>query len=282
MSSMEEMEAEQKKKRRLERNRESARECRKRKKEYGEALRAQLIHLEAENLQLRLKLKIGVDPSKRDNDKAAQITARLNMMLQQECSDAEIKKEIEELQEKYADYGRDTKSSIAFHIAQLRKCLLPTQTTRTLLWLMTCAPIYHHADGSEKNESEVSEPENSQLTKLWRDLLSALKPTEEQKKKLIDFTADENSPFPVLQKKTEDSNVLIDRLDELVSAKHDTLDTVMSKLNGVLNARQVARFILWIEKNPATMQMLEMIWPHIHDFVDDAKEDESGSEGSKD
>ena len=243
MSSMEEMEAEQKKKRRLERNRESARECRKRKKEYGEALRAQLIHLEAENLQLRLKLKIGVDPSKRDNDKAAQITARLNMMLQQECSDAEIKKEIEELQEKYADYGRDTKSSIAFHIAQLRKCLLPTQTTRTLLWLMTCAPIYHHADGSEKNESEVSEPENSQLTKLWRDLLSALKPTEEQKKKLIDFTADENSPFPVLQKKTEDSNVLIDRLDELVSAKHDTLDTVMSKLNGVLNARQVYRLL---------------------------------------
>ncbi len=36
MNNLEEFEAEQKKKRRLARNRESARECRKRKKEYGE------------------------------------------------------------------------------------------------------------------------------------------------------------------------------------------------------------------------------------------------------
>lgn len=42
-----------------------------------------------------------------------------------------------------------------------------------------------------------------------------------------------------LQKKTEDSNGLLDRLDELVSTKHDTLDSVMNKLHGVLNARQV-------------------------------------------
>lgn len=101
MSNIEDFEAEQKKKRRLARNRESARECRKRKKEYGEGLRAQLIHLEAENLQLRLKLKIGVDPSKQNDDKASQITARLNMMVQQECSDADIKKEVQEVSSVY-------------------------------------------------------------------------------------------------------------------------------------------------------------------------------------
>lgn len=235
MSNLEEFEAEQKKKRRLARNRESARECRKRKKEYGEALRGQLIHLEAENLQLRLKLKIGVDPSKQ-NDKATQITARLNMMLQQECSDADIKKEVEELQEKYSDYGRDRKSSITFHISQLRKCLLPTQTTRTLLWLMSCAPLFHDRNGVEKKSSVQ---ENANLYSLWKDLLSELLPSPAQKKKLVDFSADENSPFPILQKKTEDSNGLLDRLEELVSTKHDTLDIVMNKLHGVLNARQV-------------------------------------------
>lgn len=268
MNNLEEFEAEQKKKRRLARNRESARECRKRKKEYGEALRAQLIHLEAENLQLRLKLKIGVDRSKHNGDQSALISSRLNTMLEQECSDADIKKEIEELQEKYSDYGRDRKSSIVFHISQLRKCLLPTQTTRTLLWLMSCAPMFHDRDGNEKVH------EKSELSALWKDLLSELSPSSEQKKKLVDFSADENSPFPVLQKKTEDSNRLLDRLDELVSTKHDTLDNVINKLHGVLNARQIARFILWIDKNPATMQMLEMIWPHIQDFTTSAKEED--------
>jgi hypothetical protein len=237
MSSLEDLEAQQKKKRRLARNRESARECRKRKKEYGEALRAQLIHLEAENLQLRLKLKIGVDPSKQNGDKATQITSRLDKMLQQECSDADIKKEVEELQEKYSDYGRDRKSSITFHISQLRKCLLPTQTTRTLLWLMSCAPMFHDRNGVEKS---LPASENLELCDLWKDLLSELLPTPEQKKKLVDFSADDNSPFPILQKKTEDSNRLLDRLDELVSTKHDTLDVVMNKLHGVLNARQVS------------------------------------------
>lgn len=47
-----------------------------------------------------------------------------------------------------------------------------------------------------------------------------------------------------LQKKTEDSNGLLDRLDELVSTKHDTLDIVMNKLHGVLNARQVCSGLL--------------------------------------
>jgi hypothetical protein len=44
----------------------------------------------------------------------------------------------------------------------------------------------------------------------------------------------------------------------------------------VISTSQVARFILWIEKNPATMQMLEMIWPHIQDFKADdiVKEDD--------
>ena len=27
---------------------------------------------------------------------------------------------------------------------------------------------------------------------------------------------------------------------------------------------QIAKFIVWIDQNPACMHMLEMIWPHIH------------------
>ena len=49
----------EKKLRRMEKNRESARSCRLRKKEHLEKLRAEMECLDKENVQLRLKLKIG-------------------------------------------------------------------------------------------------------------------------------------------------------------------------------------------------------------------------------
>mmetsp|Transcript_24423 Transcript_24423/g.35890 ORF Transcript_24423/g.35890 Transcript_24423/m.35890 type:complete len:323 (-) Transcript_24423:118-1086(-) len=261
MRDSERLTAEQKRKRRLARNRESARECRKRKKEYNQSLFAQLAHLEAENLQLRLKLKIGVDSSTVQDADRDDITSRLNVLLQEGGSEADIKKEIEELQEKYSDYGRDRRSSIDFHITQLRKCLLPTQTTRTLLWLMTCAPMFIDREGNEKTTQFNGDPE---VYALWQDLMAVMEPSLEQKRKLVEYTADNNSPFPALQKATDDANNILDRLDELISNKNETLDSEMKKLHGILNARQIAKFIVWIDQNPAVMQMLEMIWPHIH------------------
>jgi hypothetical protein len=37
----------------------------------------------------------------------------------------------------------------------------------------------------------------------------------------------------------------------------------MDNIQSVLSPRQIAKFILWIDKNPAVMQMLEALWPHV-------------------
>ena len=150
----------EKKRKRLERNRESARECRKRKKEKKNLLRQQLAHLEADNLQLRLKLQVGHDnasssssssssssiASNNDIDKSAYITAKLDNLIKNNASDIEIEKTIGELQEKFSDYGRDRRSAIDFHVNQLKRCLQPTQTTRAILYLMSLAPQYYDSD----------------------------------------------------------------------------------------------------------------------------------------
>lgn len=260
--SFENLTAEQKKKRRLARNRESARECRRRKKEYADSLITELTALEAENLQLRLKLKIGIDSSTIKDDERDEIINRLDVLLSQGQGnqDHEIRKEIELLQEKYSDYGRDRTGAINFHLSQLRKCLVPTQTTRTLIWLMTCAPHFHHKDGTEKPEFYST---NSELAQLWRHLLEELQPTLEQKKKLVDYTADSNSPYPELQQSTDDSNSILDRLDEIMASKNTSLASEMDNIQGILTPRQIAKFVIWIDQNPVVLHMLELFWPHM-------------------
>jgi hypothetical protein len=249
-----------KKLRRLERNRESARESRKRKKDHTESLRAQLAHLEAENLQLRLKLKVGANITTQDENSKA-IKGRIDTMLREGSSDVDIKTAIVELQEKYSDYGRDRRSAIDFHILQLRRCLLPTQTTRTILWLITCAPLFHDLHGMDKINPDTTDKE---FIELWQSLMDSVKPDADQKRKLVEFCSAEKSPYPLLQKLTDDANTLLDRLDVLVSNKNDSLDLHMTQIQGILTARQIAKFIVWIDSNPVCMQMLETIWPHIY------------------
>lgn len=234
-----------KKRKRLERNRESARECRRRKREYVESLRLQSSHLEAENLQLRIRLKSGVT-SRLDPNKL-EMTEQINKMLQEGASDAEIKKAVEELQEKYADYGRDRRSSIAFHLAQLRKCLVPTQTTRTILWLLSYAPDFLTLDGEEKPAPPGM---STDICALWSSLCKELYPSIEQRKTLVRLASggtdgDDHGPFPVLQKTTEESNRLMDRLEALISNKHNSFDYEMHQLQGILTARQVLRHLLY-------------------------------------
>jgi hypothetical protein len=248
----------EKKKRRLERNRASARQCRKRKKEKKLMLRQQLAHLEADNLQLRLKLQVGDETN---NDQSTFITSKLNEMLTEGATESDIQKTIQELQERFSDYGRDRRSAIDFHIAQLRRCLQPTQTTRAILWLMSLAPKYH-----DPITGDVRCAPTDELSSLWHSLLEEVRPDSEQKKIMMSYTIPKSShedPFLAINNATDTCNKMLDRIVEIVCNKNDSLDQEMANIQHILSARQTAKFILWIDRNPACMQMLEALWPHI-------------------
>lgn len=276
-----------KKRSRLERNRESARQCRKRKREKMSDLRQKLALLETDNLKLRLQLQVGPEARKQQEEKSREMTKRLASMIGEGSSDNDIRGAIEEMQEKFADYGRDRTSAISFHLSQLRRCLKPTQTTRTILWLMSCAPNYYNDDGSSKIIIE-----NDDTTNLWMDLHNAINPSQDQCKQLVYLA---KLPLTVLEGSTlkqsvststlaseNSSNANVDflssanyspeielnsetilaRLDDLISERNETLDQEMSEIQNVLSTSQIAKFIVWINKNPAVIQMLEALWPH--------------------
>lgn len=308
----------EKKKRRLERNRASARECRKRKKEKKQLLSQELARLEADNLQLRLKLQIGRED--RRDDQSSVITSKLNEMLSEGASEVEVLQKIQELKERFSDYGRDRRSAIDFHVAQLRRCLQPTQTTKAILWLMSLArQIHEHqaAKGqrifaqtdSSSSTSSSNTPRGSsmpasiptdyftnfpameprfdallaqdttvqaeyanfqkkweELQDLWKNLVQEVKPTADQQFLMVSYTKPDDQasdPFLQIESVTENCDKKLDRIVEIICNKNDCLDNEMASIQSILSPRQIAKFIIWIDRNPVCMQMLEALWPHL-------------------
>jgi bZIP transcription factor len=123
----------EKKLRRLEKNRLSARECRRRKREATEHVQHQINALEAENLQLRLQLQIGQEAESCIASEQSKVTEDIHNLLKSGASEADIYATLEEFKEKYADYGKSRRSSIEFHLRQIERLLMPTQTTTVVM-----------------------------------------------------------------------------------------------------------------------------------------------------
>jgi hypothetical protein len=124
----------EKKLRRLEKNRLSARECRRRKREATEHLQHEINQLEAENLQLRLQLQIGQEAESCDLiEQTRVVTQDIQNLLASGASEADIFATLEEFKEKYADYGKSRRSGIEFHLRQIERLLKPTQTTSIVM-----------------------------------------------------------------------------------------------------------------------------------------------------
>lgn len=119
----------EKKLRRMEKNRESARACRRRKKEAAKELERQIQLLEVENLRLRLQLKIGEEAEDLDKSEEEKVTHELASLISSGASEKEVDESIIYYTEKFADYGRDRRSAIDFHFRNVARLLQPTTTT---------------------------------------------------------------------------------------------------------------------------------------------------------
>ena len=123
----------EKKLRRLEKNRLSARECRRRKREATENLQREINVLEGENLRLRLQLQIGDEAEENMKREQAKLTEDIDALLKSGAPESEIFSALESFKEKHADYGRDRRSAIEFHLRNIERLLMPTQTTSIVM-----------------------------------------------------------------------------------------------------------------------------------------------------
>jgi hypothetical protein len=80
----------------------------------------------------------------------------LDALLKSGASEAEIYTRIEEYKEKFADYGRDRRSAIEFHLRNIERLLMPTQTTSVVLATLQMGSAA--AASSSSSSSSASTP----------------------------------------------------------------------------------------------------------------------------
>jgi uncharacterized protein (DUF3084 family) len=183
------------------------------------------------------------------DEDCALITTRLGKMIDDGVSDTLIQQELAMFQEKYSDYGRDRRSAIDFHLSQLRKSLLPTQTTLVFLWIVNSS-VELQAAASKQQVTQSRQ----HVLELWLSLIDELKISMEQLQQFASLLSTDKR-FTELENASQASDRMIDRLAELVSNKNESLDQEMAEVQRILSATQIAKFILWIDRNPACMQV---------------------------
>lgn len=242
-----------KRQKRLEKNRLSARECRRRKKEKVQDLEERVQKLEQENMQLRLQLRVGREALKKEEEDKWRITNQLEDMVKRNASDEAIARTIDMFKERYADYGKERQTAIRYHLDHLEKLLVPTQVTKMGLW-----SLHQEDEFYEEGQSAISSTamSGSVQNSIWHILCEHLKVTDEQKARIKGH----RSRIRLLCGELKQSLRLLGDLRGKVDVKNVSLEQEMKELQSILTPKQTAKFILWVSHNPACMQMLNKLW----------------------
>lgn len=234
-------------KQKLERNRESARECRRRKREHILGVEERCRQLERENMELRGQLKAGKEAIRQEEQEKNRVCEELEHMIQRGASEKELAEKIDNFKEQYSDYGHGRRSALNYHMHQIERLLLPTQVTKMCIWALRQDDTFWQDEEDE--------------TSLPVILAKELGLSEEQKKKIqqqrcavivvsVHMIAGFLSHVAVslcrgsislICDNLKSALALLSSLKTEVTNKNSTLDTEMDQLQNILTPTQRAK-----------------------------------------
>ena len=282
-----------KKERRKEKNRESARACRRRKKEAAQELERQIQMLEVENLKLRLQLKVGEESEEIDRTEEERLMRELEEMIRNGSSEKDVDERIFAYTEKFADYGRDRRSSMEFHLRNVGRLLRPTTTTSVAMRALEGGDEHHSMpektkeasvqkqnatrdDSSDGNTTIADEGDDDptrmslEPKQLFQYLVDYLEVDERQSKALRDSRKVARELDAALEK----SLGMLEELKERLNKCGNVLETELDAVSKILTPKQVAKFLVWVGNNAACMHMLNELWKN--EYVKKQNESEEG------
>jgi len=282
----------EKKLRRLEKNRLSARECRRRKREATEHMQRQINLLEGENLRLRLQLQVGEEAEASTQQEQHKLTQVLDDLLKSGASEAEIYTKIEEYKEKFADYGRDRRSAIEFHLRNIERLLMPTQTTSVVLATLQM-PVAEAPSEKPVGETRPTEsnpqPASNSITEAAPPAAAPIPGSESQKpaddmpkkldaKSLFRHLVEILRVTPEQAAALKDSRLVAQEMDECLKASlgvlkelrirltqcGEDLENEFNNVRSILTPTQAAKFLVWVANNKACIHMLNELWNRVY------------------
>ncbi|KAL3897068.1 MAG: hypothetical protein SGARI_007008, partial [Bacillariaceae sp.] len=221
--------------------------------------------------------------------------------------------------EKFADYGRDRRSAIEFHLRNVERLLMPTQTTSVVLATLQGGSALSGTESSigpavaaAAAEDGSAESASDNITKqapeaaaalfdadptatenlaafpappkdskaLFRHLVNVLQVTPEQAVALKDSRFVAQEMDEILK---ETLSVLEELRSRLTQCGED-LETEFNNVRAILTPSQSAKFLVWVAQNKACMHMLNELWskvyPSMHNTNGNNSDDGNGLESS--
>lgn len=214
------------------RSRELAKESRQRQRQRVEETERRIAALKNENAELQAHLQnvtqrtTEVQRQRLDMERA--MTAKLNGMSSSD-SEPELEALLGKFVDLYADYGSYRQKEVAFHLSQLEKLLLPTQTTKMAIWTM-------------QQDSQHAEAGHSPMFDI---LAKELDITDDQMKTLKKHRIQAISFLEQLK----ESMGLIKILKSAIEKKHALFDRACGRIMKEAAPQQNVKFLLWITRN---------------------------------
>ncbi|GBG25749.1 Hypothetical Protein FCC1311_019682 [Hondaea fermentalgiana] len=245
-------ERQKKREERLERNREIARNCRKRKRERVEALVEEVTSLRETNRKLELQLKMLMNKlgeatsgrgnrGKVDEERRLNEVTSMNQMLEQKCSDEDVLRRLQHYTEIYSDCGEERKKLVKVHINQLEQLLLPTQISKMLLWIL-------------KQDEEFYSDENP--NSMWSVLCKELQIDEKQKSEL----KAQRGQLGTQNASMKRCLLSLQKFEKDVERNMYNRQAQMDKILKIITPKQIVKFLQWVEDNQACVHMLDGLW----------------------
>ncbi|KAE9043973.1 hypothetical protein PR003_g10239 [Phytophthora rubi] len=248
-------EDQEKKQQRRVKNLVSVREFRKRKMKQLEQNEARLRRVEAENMDLKMRLKIGKEAILSEQREKQQIKEQMREMLQRNANEQEIAQFLNMYKVTYSDYGPKRREKLHFHLSRIRELLLPTQVTKLSLYSVEQGVDMLKRDHVIK-EDPMSAPESATATmSLWGILADELEVSDEQQRQILERRA-------AIKKVRDDLNhtlSIVKKLEEVTDEKNTALEAQVAQLQQILTPSQATKFIIWVKENPAFMYMLDKL-----------------------
>lgn len=289
-----------KKLRRLEKNRLSARECRRRKREATEHMEREIVVLEGENLRLRLQLQIGEEAEESMHREQAKLTEDMDELLKSGASEAEIYATIEEFKEKFADYGRDRRSAMEFHLRNIQRLLMPTQTTT---FVMRAIQGGSHQNDTDTPPDDTGLKDLSAISTLSTPSVATPESTEPgedapdpslEPKALFQYLVNYLEVNPAQAAALKDSRLVAQEMDgclekalvvlgelrQRLTQTGEDLETEFNNVRSILTPTQAAKFLVWVANNSACIHMLNELWERVYPAQDDSAAAEANEEAT--
>lgn len=240
-----------------------------------------------------IDFQVGEEAEVSTQDEQQKLTEVLDDLLKSGASEAEIYAKIEEYKEKFADYGRDRRSAIEFHLRNIERLLMPTQTTSVVL---TTLQMGGGAPPSSKQETPLESGASNELA-ATAFLDQAAKPDITTQPPGIQDSTASNAPPPALDSKSlfrrlveilkvtpeqaaalKDSRFVAQEMDECLKSSLGVLEELRLRLTqcgedlenefnnvrSILTPTQAAKFLVWVANNKACMHMLNELWNRVY------------------